>query len=203
MAAVTSDLYQTIRRTAGGLGYELVDVERLGGGLLRVTLDAPDGIGLEDCERVSHQLTHLFAVEGVSYERLEVSSPGLDRPLKAASDYARFVGREIDVRLHAPLAGAGGRKRLRGKLLQLIGHQRLQLALEEGAANDALGGRSSAKRRTPAAQPAAVVVEVALTDIEKARLVPVLNFQPARTGANVQPASMELNGSGGLGSELR
>lgn len=202
MAGVTSELYQTIQRTAGGLGYELVDVERLGGGLLRVTLDAPDGIGLEDCERVSHQLTHLFAVEGVSYERLEVSSPGLDRPLKAASDYARFVGREINVQLYAPLAAAGGRKRLRGKLLQLIGHQRLQLALEEGAANDAVGGRASAKRRTPAAQPA-TVVEVALADIEKARLVPELNFRPARTGANVQPASMELNGSGGLGSELR
>ena len=203
MAGVTSELYQTIQRTAGGLGYELVDVERLGGGLLRVTLDAPDGIGLEDCERVSHQLTHLFAVEGVSYERLEVSSPGLDRPLKAASDYARFVGREINVQLHAPLAAAGGRKRLRGKLLQLIGHQRLQLALEEGAASEmAMGGRSSAKRRMPAAQPA-TVVEVALADIEKARLVPELNFRPARTGANVQPASMELNGSGGLGSELR
>lgn len=202
MAGVTSELYQTIQRTAGGLGYELVDVERLGGGLLRVTLDAPNGIGLKDCERVSHQLTHLFAVEGVSYERLEVSSPGLDRPLKAASDYARFVGREINVQLHAPLAAAGGRKRLRGKLLQLIGHQRLQLALEEGAANDAVGGRASARRRTPVAQPA-TVVEVALADIEKARLVPELNFRPARTGASVQPASMELNGSGGLGSELR
>lgn len=202
MAGVTSELYQTIQRTAGGLGYELVDVERLGGGLLRVTLDAPNGIGLKDCERVSHQLTHLFAVEGVSYERLEVSSPGLDRPLKAASDYARFVGREINVQLHAPLAAAGGRKRLRGKLLQLIGHQRLQLALEEGAAKVAIGGRASAKRRTLVAQPA-TVVEVALADIEKARLVPELNFRTASTGANVQPASMELNGSGGLGSELR
>ena len=203
MAGVTSELYQTIQRTAGGLGYELIDVERLGGGLLRVTLDSPDGIGLEDCERVSHQLTHLFAVEGVSYERLEVSSPGLDRPLKTAGDYARFVGREINVQLHAPLAAAAGRKRLRGKLLQLIGHQRLQLALEEGAASDlATRRRPSAKRRMPAPQPA-TVVEVALADIEKARLVPELNFRPARTGAKVQPASMELNGSGGLGSELR
>ncbi len=202
MAGVASELYQTIQRTAGGLGYELVDVERLGGGLLRVTLDAPDGIGLQDCERVSHQLTHLFAVEGVSYERLEVSSPGLDRPLKAAGDYARFVGREINVQLCAPLAAAGGRKRLRGKLLQLIGHQRLQLALEEGSASDmATSRRSSAKRRMPAAQPA-TVVEVALADIEKARLVPELNFRPVRTGTNVQPASMELNGSGGLGSEI-
>lgn len=203
MAGVTSDLYQTVQRTVGGLGYELVDVERLGGGLLRVTLDAPDGIGLEDCERVSHQLSHLFAVESVNYERLEVSSPGLDRPLKAASDYARFVGREINVQLHAPLAAAGGRKRLRGRLLQLIGGERLQLTVENEAASDAAkGGRSSAKRRESAASTATVVVEVALAEIEKARLVPELNFRPAQ-GGTVKLASMELDGSGSLGSELR
>lgn len=203
MAGVTSDLYQTVQRTVGGLGYELVDVERLGGGLLRVTLDAPDGIGLEDCERVSHQLSHLFAVESVNYERLEVSSPGLDRPLKAASDYARFVGREINVQLHAPLAAAGGRKRLRGRLLQLIGGERLQLTVENEAASDAAkSGRSSAKRRESAASTATVVVEVALAEIEKARLVPELNFRPAQ-GGTVKLASMELDGSGSLGSELR
>ena len=82
MAEVTSDLYRTVERTVGGLGYQLVDVERLGGGLLRVSLDAENGIGLEDCERVSRQLSHLFAVEQVDYQRLEVSSPGLDRRLK-------------------------------------------------------------------------------------------------------------------------
>ena len=84
MAEVTSDLYRTVERTVGGLGYQLVDVERLGGGLLRVSLDAENGIGLEDCERVSRQLSHLFAVEQVDYQRLEVSSPGLDRRLKGA-----------------------------------------------------------------------------------------------------------------------
>ena len=95
MAGVGAQLMQLVERTVEGLGYELVDVERAGGGLLRVTLDAPQtpgGIGLDDCERVSHQLTHLFAVEGVDYERLEVSSPGLDRRLTKARDFARFVG---------------------------------------------------------------------------------------------------------------
>ena len=204
MAGVTSELYRTVQRTVSGLGYELVDLEWLGGGLLRVTLDAPDGIGLEDCERVSHQLTHLFAVEGVSYERLEVSSPGLDRPLKAASDYARFVGREINVQLHAPLAAAGGRKRLRGRLLQLIGAERLQLTVEDGASNDAVkAGRSSAKRPAPAVRAAPLVVEVALAEIEKARLVPELNFRPGRAGGKVQPASVGMDGSSGLGSEFR
>ena len=121
MAEVTSDLYRTVERTVGGLGYQLVDVERLGGGLLRVSLDAENGIGLEDCERVSRQLSHLFAVEQVDYQRLEVSSPGLDRRLKGAEDFARFVGKEINVQLYAPSAAAGGRKRLRGRLLQLVG----------------------------------------------------------------------------------
>ncbi len=81
-----ADLRALIERTVGGLGYELVELERSAQGHLRVTvdrLDTPGTIGLDDCERVSHQLTHLFAVEQVDYERLEVSSPGLDRPLAA------------------------------------------------------------------------------------------------------------------------
>ena len=114
MAEVTNDLYRTVERTVVGMGYQLVDVERLGAGLLRVSLDAEKGVGLEDCERVSRQLSHLFAVEQVDYQRLEVSSPGLDRRLRGADDFARFAGKEINVQLYAPSAAAGGRKRLRG-----------------------------------------------------------------------------------------
>ncbi len=185
MAEVTSDLYRTVERTVGGLGYQLVDVERLGGGLLRVSLDAENGIGLEDCERVSRQLSHLFAVEQVDYQRLEVSSPGLDRRLKGAQDFARFVGKEINVQLYAPSMAAGGRKRLRGRLLQLVGgrgEERLQLQLttDEALASDVPKRvRRSAKLRTRAEAPP-VVVEIALADIDKARLVPELDFRPAR-----------------------
>ena len=75
-----------LRETLAGLGYELVDLESSRGGLLRVFIDSPDGISVEDCARVSHRLTRLFAVENVEYERLEVSSPGLDRPLKRLED---------------------------------------------------------------------------------------------------------------------
>ncbi|MGH6643571.1 MAG: ribosome maturation factor RimP, partial [Bradyrhizobium sp.] len=82
MAGVSNGLLATIERTVEGLGYEFVDAEYLAGGLLRVTLDSAKGVGLGDCERVSHQLSHLFAVEGVDYQRLEVSSPGVDRPLR-------------------------------------------------------------------------------------------------------------------------
>ncbi|HYM47140.1 MAG TPA: ribosome maturation factor RimP [Burkholderiaceae bacterium] len=204
MAGVTSDLYQMVQRTVGGLGYELVDVERLGGGLLRVTLDAAQGIGLEDCERVSRQLSHLFAVEGVEYERLEVSSPGLDRPLKAVKDFARFVGKEINVQLHAPLAAAGGRKRLRGRLLALVGGagaERLQLQLtpEDAAAK---GGRGSGKRGPENVAPA-IVIEIALRDVDKARLVPELNFRPARAGDKVKFTAVGTSGAGSLGSEFR
>jgi ribosome maturation factor RimP len=202
---VTSDLYRTVERTVGGLGYRLVDVERLGGGLLRVSLDAENGIGLEDCERVSHQLSHLFAVEQVDYQRLEVSSPGLDRRLKGAEDFARFVGKEINVQLHAPSTAAGGRKRLRGRLLQVVGgggEERLQLKLttDEALASDVSQRvRRSAKLRTRAEAPA-VVVEIGLADIDKARLVPELDFRPARRGVE-NAGAIKMGNSGSLGSE--
>jgi ribosome maturation factor RimP len=205
MAEVTSDLYRTVERTVGGLGYRLVDVERLGGGLLRVSLDAENGIGLEDCERVSHQLSHLFAVEQVDYQRLEVSSPGLDRRLKGAEDFARFVGKEVNVQLHAPSTAAGGRKRLRGRLLQVVGgggEERLQLKLttDEALASDVSQRvRRSAKQRTRAEAPA-VVVEIALADIDKARLVPELDFRPARRGVE-NAGAIKMGNSGSLGSE--
>ncbi|MHB8354152.1 MAG: ribosome maturation factor RimP [Burkholderiales bacterium] len=93
-----------IEKTVIGLGYEFVDLERAGRGLLRVFIDKPEGIGVEDCAAVSNQLTRLFAVEGIDYDRLEVSSPGLDRPLKRAADFARFTGREVKLRLRVPRA---------------------------------------------------------------------------------------------------
>ncbi len=120
MAMVAGAVTQTIGRTVEGLGYEFVDAERLGGGLLRVTIDRDGGVQLADCERVSRQLTHVLAVENVDYARLEVSSPGLDRPLKHARDFARFAGAEAQVQLYAPLAGAGGRRRLHGRLLEVV-----------------------------------------------------------------------------------
>ena len=81
-----------IRETLLGLGYELVDLESSRGGLVRIFIDSPKGITVDDCARVSNHLTRAFAVEGVEYERLEVSSPGLDRPLKRPEDYQRFAG---------------------------------------------------------------------------------------------------------------
>jgi ribosome maturation factor RimP len=99
--------------TLAGLGYELVDLESSRGGLVRVFIDSPRGISVEDCARVSHHLTRAFAAEGVGYERLEVSSPGLDRPLKRLGDFERFAGREASVKLRLP---QGGRRRFEGRL---------------------------------------------------------------------------------------
>jgi ribosome maturation factor RimP len=102
-----------LRDTLEGLGYELVDLEASRGGLLRVFIDAPKGITVEDCARVSNHLTRAFAVEGIDYERLEVSSPGLDRPLKRLEDFTRFAGHLASVKLKLP---RDGRRRYEGKL---------------------------------------------------------------------------------------
>lgn len=99
------DVVKLVETTANGLGYELVDVERSGGGLLRILIDKPEGIFVEDCQTVSNQLTRLFLVENVDYDRLEVSSPGLDRPLKKEADFERFVGQKAKIKLHMPLEG--------------------------------------------------------------------------------------------------
>jgi len=100
-----------VRGTLEGLGYELVDLESSRTGLLRVFIDSPRGISLDDCERVSKHLTRAFAVEGIDYERLEVSSPGLDRPLKRLQDFRRFQGQRVSIKLKLPL---GGRRRFDG-----------------------------------------------------------------------------------------
>ena len=81
------DVVKLVETTVNGLGYELVDFERSGRGLLRVFIDKPEGILVDDCQTVSNQLTRLFMVENVDYDRLEVSSPGLDRPLKKEADF--------------------------------------------------------------------------------------------------------------------
>jgi ribosome maturation factor RimP len=187
MAGVAASVAGTIERTVEGLGYEFVDAERLAGGLLRITIDRSGGIGLADCERVSKQLTHLFAVEDVEYARLEVSSPGLDRPLKRALDYARFAGSEVHVQLYAPLATAGGRKRLQGRLLELggvAGSERVRLELAPESPKGPGAGRvraakkqGSGKRANDKVATAGVVVEFSLAEVDKAKLVPELNFR--------------------------
>jgi ribosome maturation factor RimP len=140
-----------VESTLAGMGYELVDLEMSGRGLMRVFIDKPlpDGIGsgiaLEDCELVSHQLTRLFTVEGVNFERLEVSSPGLDRPLKKEADFIRFCGMKAQIKLRMPMEG---RKNFVGVLGKLEAGQ-LQLDMDGSS----------------------ILIE--LSNLDKARLVPV------------------------------
>jgi len=167
-----------IEATVTGLGYELVEVQRAANGLLRVTVDtiAPaGGIGLVDCERVSRQLTPLLAVEEVDYERLEVSSPGLDRPLTGARDFIRFAGSAVQVQLRAPLQG---RRRFQGRLLGVdgpAGEERVRLALTADGAQ----ARPPRGRRKLAPAGHESTVELPLADIEKARLIPQVEFRQA------------------------
>jgi ribosome maturation factor RimP len=138
------DAARLVETTLTGLGYELVDLEVSGRGMMRVLMDKPAGITLEDCEQVSHQLTRLFTVEGVNYERLEVSSPGLDRPIKKEADFVRFRGEKAQIKLRMPLAG---RKNFSGTLGEVQGGV-LQLEVDGNW------------------------VSIELSNIDKARLVP-------------------------------
>ena len=107
-------LGELLERTVPALGYELVDWDMSARSrLVRVFIDKPGGVDVEDCANVSNHLTRLFAVENVDFERLEVSSPGLDRPVKRLADYARFAGQEAQLTLAAPVDGA---KRIKGIL---------------------------------------------------------------------------------------
>ena len=131
-----------------GLGYELVDVQASNGGrMLRLFIDKPGGITVEDCATVSRHLTRVLAVEGIDYERLEVSSPGLDRPLRKGADFARFAGHKAEVRMRTP--DATGRRRFVGVLR----------GAEAGRFEMDLEGQK---------------VQLALDDVERARLVPEL-----------------------------
>jgi ribosome maturation factor RimP len=132
------DLEKVIEPAVAGMGYELVDVQASNGGrLLRLFIDKPGGVTLDDCEAISRHLTRVLAVEGIDYERLEVSSPGLDRRLRKASDFVRFAGKKAEVRMRTP--DASGRRKFVGVLrgteagrvsVELEG-QRVQLALDD------------------------------------------------------------------------
>jgi len=106
---------QVVETTLAGMGFELVDARATGGGRhLSIFIDRPGGITVDHCAEVSRHLARVFAVEGIDYDRLEVSSPGLDRPLRKPADFARFAGSRVDVKMRRP--DESGRKRFSGLL---------------------------------------------------------------------------------------
>jgi ribosome maturation factor RimP len=103
---MATDLPQLLDSTLAGLGYEFVDLERSGKGkLLRIYIDKPGGINHDDCSAVSNHLSRVFAVEDVAYERLEISSPGLDRLLRKEQDFVRFAGQKARIKVRVPVEG--------------------------------------------------------------------------------------------------
>lgn len=89
-----------LEQTVPGLGYELVDVEITPAKIIKVFIDKPDGgVTIEDCESVSDHLSKLFLVEEIDYNRLEISSPGVERPLKKLEDFVRFNGQTVKLKL--------------------------------------------------------------------------------------------------------
>ena len=194
-------LQQTIDDTVRSLGHELVELERSAGGLLRVTIDWPWTAGqgegaersvtVEDCERVTRQLQYVLEVEGVDYQRLEVSSPGIDRPLRHAQDFERFEGAVVDLVLKAPIGAAAAgqvaanRKKFRGTLHRADGDGWRIVWRDEPAVKP--GQRVSA-RRAPAPEQA---LDFALDELASARLAPVVDFKGRKSKENLAETKQE------------
>lgn len=189
-------LNDIVAQTVTGLGYELVELERTAGGTLRVAIDFPwtaseaqagEGrtVNVEDCERVTRQLQYTLEVEEVDYKRLEVSSPGIDRPLRGERDFERFAGEMIDLTLKAPLGAAAAgqvapnRRKFRGTLEK--GDAGWQITWSDEPA-PVPGQRVSKKKKEPVPLQ---VLGFTLDEVKEARLAPIVDFK-GRKSAGVQ-----------------
>jgi ribosome maturation factor RimP len=171
-AGMNGKLGELLAMTLPPMGYELVDWEMSRGRMVRVFIDklgveteagsevAKAGVGgritVDDCAKVSNHLTRLFVVENIDYERLEVSSPGLDRPLTKLADYARFSGEEAQVHLHELTDGV---RRVKGILR----------GIEQGPAGDSVLVETEKGVRT-----------IPFAVIDRGRLVPKIEWRKAK-----------------------
>lgn len=192
-------LHETVEQTVTGLGYDLIEVERSAGGLLRITIDLPwvppldalsgasaqsgveQFVTVEDCEKVTRQLQYVLEVDGVDYKRLEVSSPGIDRPLRHEQDFVRFTGQTIDITLKAPVGAAAAgqvhanRKKFRGVLERVVtseGVAAWQIVWSDAPMSKP--GQKVSKKRVP--QPLQAM-SFTLDELREARLAPIVNFK--------------------------
>ncbi len=195
-------LHEIVEQTVTGLGYDLVEVERLPGGLLRITIDlpwqplqesqasealaAPEAfIAIEDCEKVTRQLQFALEVDGVDYQRLEVSSPGIDRLLRHEQDFERFAGELVDITLKEPIGAAAqgqvspNRKKFRGTLERSEAGGWQVVWSDEPAPKP---GQRVSKKREPAPLQA---LGFSFDELREARLADVVNFK----GRAAKPAS--------------
>lgn len=142
---------------------ELVDVERAPLGLLRVTIDRPEGVRIEDCEQVSKQLSRVFEVENIDYKRLEVGSPGTDRPLKQLADFIRFANERVEIKLREAV---GSRK-------VFVGLLRVPAGASVGSAEAPVFGLEVEAQAGEAGQ----VLSFTFDDVDRAKLDPILDFK--------------------------
>ncbi len=195
-------LQQIVEQVVTGLGYDLVEIERSAGGLLRITIDLPwvapatdapaplldQFVTVEDCEKVTRQLQFALEVDGVEYKRLEVSSPGIDRPLRHEQDFVRFEGSVIDITLKAPMGAAAAgqvsanRKKFRGTLERVESGGWQIVWRDEPAVKP---GQKVSKKRVPAPLQA---LGFTLDELRDARLAPIVDFK-GRAGKAGQGAA--------------
>jgi ribosome maturation factor RimP len=186
-------LQDIVAQTVAGLGYELVELERSAGGTLRVTIDFPwqpgeeKSVNVEDCERVTRQLQYTLEVEEVDYKRLEVSSPGIDRPLRGEKDFERYAGEVVDITLKAPMGAAAAgqvahnRRKFRGTLEQAPDGKGWQITWSDEPAP--VPGQKPGRKKKEAAP--LQVLGFTLDEIKDARLAPIVDFK-GRKRAGVQ-----------------
>jgi ribosome maturation factor RimP len=200
-------LQDIVQQTVTGLGYDLVEISRSAGGLLRITIDLPwvqpkDGevaveqfVNVEDCEKVTRQLQFALEVEVIEYRRLEVSSPGIDRPLRHAQDFERFVGQVVDLTLKAPMGDAAAgqvsanRKKFRGTLEKLVdanGAIAWQIVWSDEP--EVKPGQRVSKKRVPAPLQA---LGFTLDELREARLAPIVSFKGRGAAGGVEGADGE------------
>ncbi len=193
-------LQQIVETTVTGLGYDLVEIERSAGGLLRITIDLPwagaaataagneQFVTVEDCEKVTRQLQFALEVEAIEYKRLEVSSPGIDRPLRNQRDYERFVGAVVDISLKAPVGAAAqgmvsaNRKKFRGTLERVApveegGLPRWQIVWSDAPV--VKPGQKVSRKRPP---PPLQALGFSLDEVREARLAPIVSFKGRGAG---------------------
>ena len=190
-------LQDIVEQTVRGLGYDMVEIERSAGGLLRITIDLPwtqpvaDSVAseqyvtVEDCEKVTRQLQFALEVDAIEYKRLEVSSPGIDRPLRHAQDFERFAGCIIDITLKAPMGAAAGgqvsanRKKFRGTLEKVVSQESVAAGWQIVWSDEPVikpGQKVSKKRALPPLQ----ALGFTLDELRDARLAPIVNFKGRR-----------------------
>jgi ribosome maturation factor RimP len=195
----------SVEQTVTGLGFDLVEIERSAGGLLRITIDWPfefpaEGqvaeerfVTVEDCERVTRQLQYLLEVEAVEYRRLEVGSPGIDRPLRHELDYQRFAGQVIDITLKEAIGVTGtdiaaNRKKFRGTL-ERAEDGRWQIVWSD--APPVKPGQRVSKKRPPVPVQA---MAFTLDEVAQARLAPLVNFRGRQAAPTADPSAEGAEG---------